>query len=132
VARCVAAADPRARARALVAALVAAGAEGAELWVGPGIQGWRRIAAAGPAVPGAARTVASEDGAGYAGAVLVVRDEGASLVCGAPLPGTDGREALEDLAQALLALYAVLEDGPEDDGTGGSAPSPLPHRGPGT
>jgi hypothetical protein len=103
--------------RALVAALVAAGAEGAELWVleAPQRGGWRRLAAAGLAVPDAEDRVSGRE-RGYPGAVGVVRAGTLALAFGGAHPGSDQRERHEDLAETLLAVALACRVGALDPG----------------
>lgn len=105
---CLAEGDVRALAVALVEAVQAGGAAGAELWhSAPGGRGWRRVAAAGQAVPGADACAAGR-AAGYPGRVAAAHAEGLALVFLGDHPGSDLRERLEDLAGTLLMLAAVL------------------------
>jgi hypothetical protein len=103
-------------ARSIVAALVAAGAEGAELWIDEDHVrgGWRRVAGAGRAVPDGERH-ARGGHEGYPGAVAAVRAGALALVFSGALPGSDERERREELAETLLVLAEVLCAAADDD-----------------
>lgn len=116
--------DARVLARALTTALVDAGAGGAELWHRARDVGWRRVAAAGAAVPGA-EACAEGRTAGYPGRVAAARADELVLAFLADHPGTDRREALEDAAETLLALAGVLA-GTFGDPQGSPGGSPRP------
>ncbi|MEZ6017298.1 MAG: hypothetical protein R3F49_19450 [Planctomycetota bacterium] len=123
----IAADGPRERARAVVATLVAAGAQGAELWQLEGRAG-RRLAAAGPAqVQDVAELLA--EGPAYSGTVARAGVGRLVLVFEGDQPGTDRRESLEDLAEVLLTLAALFDEerptGAHDPGPFGP-PAPLP------
>jgi hypothetical protein len=112
-----------AAARSIVAALVAAGAEGAELWARepPLSGGWRRLAGAGYAVTDAERHVAGKH-PGYPGTVAVVHDGALAITFSGSLPGSDERERREELAETLLALVHVLRDVAPDTQSGFDEP----------
>lgn len=128
---CLVGGDRRPLDAALVRAVVTCGAEGAELWRAEAARGWRRLAGAGQAVRDAesvvtraaeARRSASD---AYPGSVAATRSLNLCLVFTAGQPGTDEREELEDVAEALLALVATC-DVPgctDDDGCGPPSPA---------
>jgi len=93
-------------ARAIAAGLVAAGAEGAEVF---DLAARRRLAASGPAVPDGARWALGQ-AQGFPGRVAVVRIGRLAAVLSAGLPGSEVRERLEDCAAALLSLAALDGD----------------------
>lgn len=114
-------------ARSIVAALVAAGAQGAELWAleSPVAGGWRRLAGAGCAVPDAERHINGRH-QGYQGTVAVVRAGALSLAFSGALPDSDERDRREDLAETLMALARLLgSDGTDTQGGLGEAGGPL-------
>lgn len=106
-------------ARGVAAALVAAGASGAEVWhhAGPPEHGWRRLAGAGSAVPDAAWHVGDRPH-GFPGAVGVVRSGAHAVVFGGAMPGSDLWERCEDLAAALLAATAACSRAGSGDDSG--------------